>query len=72
MVLRWAGESDAVAPAVIAARLGNLAGRHTTGSCVEMGASNIWQAFIPVLQQLAREDNPDTMVRNAAQMALEP
>ena len=38
MVLRWAGESDAVAPAVIAARLGNLAGRHTTGSCVEMGA----------------------------------
>lgn len=72
MVLRWADATDAVAPAAIAAlTTGSLAARHTAGSCVEMGASRHRQAFVPVLEKLAREDNPDTIVRNAAQMALE-
>jgi hypothetical protein len=70
-LIRWTNASEAVAPIAVKGLTGSLADRHTPGSCVEMGDSRYRSEFEPILTRLARDDNPDKLVRNAAQMVLE-
>lgn len=70
-LIRWANANEAVAPTAVKGLAGSLADRHTPGSCVEMGDSKYRSEFEPVLARLAREDNSNTLVRNAARMVLE-